>query len=339
MKFTIRFADQIVGSLIILALGILVFVIFMLGSSQRWFSRDYNFKTYFSSAAGLSQHMPVQYKGFTIGRVQSVRLAEDDRVEVQFTIFDTYISRARQGSLVEVLVSPIGGIGGSQFMFYPGAGTEPLAEGETIPAVNSSEGKRLLALGLAVRPDRDDSLNVIMNRAGTLLATLNDTLLEVQEAFVGTERTRLGRTMGEVEIAASGLRVMSQRLPDDLDQTLARIMAQVEPILENLKRLSDKLADPESSVMAVLDSEGAVYTDLTASLNAISGTLRNLEKTSEFIPPQLPQIAVLLSDLHTALKTAEDVLIALTNNPLLKKGVPVHRESGEGGTRPRDLEF
>jgi phospholipid/cholesterol/gamma-HCH transport system substrate-binding protein len=116
-------------------------------------------------------------------------------------------------------------------------------------------------------------------------------------------------------------------------------MAQVEPVLTNLNALSAKLSDPDGSVMAILDSEGEVYADLIASLDAISGTLRNLEKTSEFIPTQLPQAAAVLADLHTALKTAEDVLIALTNNPLLKKGIPERKETRAGGTRPRDVEF
>ena len=337
MKFTIRFADQIVGGLIILALAILVFVIFMLGSSQRWFSRDYQFTSYFSSASGISQNMPVLYKGFTIGRVKTITLSEDDQVAVGFTIFDTYIDRVRYGSLVEVLISPIGM--GNQFMFYPGTGDTQVSEGAVIPAVSSTEGKRLLASGLALRPERDDSLNNIINRAGTLLATLNDTLIEVQDAFVGTDQTSLGRTMGEVEMAAGGLRAMAEKLPDDLEVSLDRIMNQLEPILENLNQLSVKLSDPEGAVMAVLDSDGAVYTDLTASLNAISGTLRNLEKTSEFIPTQLPQVAMLISELHTALGTAEQVLIALSNNPLLKRGIPPQREIKTGGSRPRDLEF
>jgi phospholipid/cholesterol/gamma-HCH transport system substrate-binding protein len=344
MKFTIRFVDQIVGSLIILALGIVIFVIFMLGSNQRWFSRDYLFKSHFSSAAGLSQNMPVQYKGFTIGRVKSVTLTDDDQVEVLFTIFDIYIDRVVQGSLVEVLVSPIGM--GNQFMFYPGAGTDRVLEEGFIPAVNSSEGKRLLATGLAVRPERDDSLNNLINRAGSALANLDEaliqvtnTLVEVQEAFEGSSRTSLGRTMGEVEQAAAGLRKMSQQLPSDLGDAWNSILIQITPILDNLNTLSTRLADPDGTVMSILDSEGEVYTDLVESLDAIAATLRNLEKTTDFIPPQLPQLAVLLADLHAALSSAQDVLTALTNNPLLKGGIPPRREPPSGGDRPRDIEF
>jgi len=339
MKFSIRFADKIVGSLIILALGIIIFVIFMLGSNQRWFSRDYYFYSYFPSASGLSQNMAVQYKGFTIGRVKSIQLDENDQVEVRFSIFDTYIDRVRNGSIVEVLVSPIGSLGGNQFIFYPGMGTDLVSEGETIPSALSAEGKRLLAIGLAQRTDRDDSISNIINSVGTTLVTLNSLLADVQEAFTGTNKTSLGRTMAGVEAAATGLQVMAEKLPADLEVSIEGIMEQLEPLLVNLREFSVKLADPDGSVASILDSEGAIYQDLVKSLDALSGTMRNLEDTSDFIPSQLPQIAVVINDLHASLQIFEDVLVAITNNPLLKRGVPERQETKAGGTRTRDLEF
>ncbi|MDR0624242.1 MAG: MlaD family protein [Treponema sp.] len=344
MKFTIRFADQIVGALIVLALAILIFVVFMLGSNQRWFSRDYQFKSYFSSASGLSDNMAVLYKGFTIGHVKSFDLTGDDQVEVGFTVFDTYVSRVRQGSVVEVIQSPIGL--GSQFLFYPGIGPEPVEEGGVIPAINSPEGKQFLANGLVSIPARDDSISIIMNRANTLLDTLNNVLVQVQDALVGTDRTTLGRTLGDVEIAASGIRNMTETLPvtigdsvDLITAQLEQVTGQLEPILANLNEFSAKLTAPDGAVSAVLDTHGDVYTKLIESLDSISGTLRNLERTSEFIPAQLPQVAALLFDLQTTLRTAEDVLIALTNNPLLKNGIPPKVETRTGGTSPRDISF
>lgn len=339
MKFSIRFADQIVGALIILALGMLIFVIFMLGSSQRWFSRDYYYKSYFPSAIGLSQNMAVQYKGFTIGHVKSIKLV-DDHVEVRFTIFDTYIDRVREGSIVEVIVSPIGALGGNQFLFYPGTGMEQIPEGTAIPIANSPEGRRLLAVGLANRPEQDDNINNIINSVGTTITGLNSLIAEVQEAlFTGTDKTSLGRTMGGVEAAATGLQKMAEKLPDDLENTIAGIMVELEPLLKNLRQFSDEIADPDGTVAAILDTEGDVYQELLKSLNALSGNLENLETTTGFIPSQLPQFGLILSDLHGALQTFEDVLVSLTNNPLLKKGIPEHNESKTGGVHTRNMEF
>jgi phospholipid/cholesterol/gamma-HCH transport system substrate-binding protein len=335
MRLTIRFADQIVGAFIILGLGILIFVIFMLGSNQRWFSRDYNFKTYFGSAAGLSQNMAVQYKGFNIGRVKSLELADDDRVEVNFIIFDTYINRVKRGSLVDVVVSPIGALGGSQFLFYPGLGDELLAEGETIPTLHSTEGKRLAALGLTVQPDRDD----LSNDIGALLANLNAIVFDVRaiasalrEAVGGNSSTSLGRTFEGLEMTMAGLQQIAETLPGKLEP----ILGNLEKLSGDLEDLAGSLANPDGTIASILNSEGDVYANLVSSLKAASGTLQNLEKTVSFLPAQLPQITSMINDLHVTIAQVEDVLVAVSNNPLLKRGIPQRRETNIGGANTRD---
>ena len=317
MRLAIRFADKIVGVSIIAAVGALVFVLFMLAINQRWFARDFVFYTYFESAVGLSQNMPVQHVGFSIGQVRAfepVSTPEGDIVRVRFVVFDTYIDRAREGSRVELIVSPIPVLG-SQFLFHPGSGAEPLEEGAYIPS----------ARGV-------DAVGSIIYDVGSLLSIVN-------EALEGTERTTLGRTLLNVEASAAALRQMIEGLSAGIGEGLESIMAQLEPTLAGIRTISEGLADPDGAVMSVLDGEGDVYAGLVASIEAIAGTLRNLEATTGYIPPQLPQIAALIIDLQMVLRTAEDVLVALTNNPLLRRGVPERVETGPGGTFARDMEF
>jgi phospholipid/cholesterol/gamma-HCH transport system substrate-binding protein len=331
MKFTIRFADQIVGALIILAMVILVFVIFMLGSNQRWFSRDYNFKTYCPTANGLSKNMPVQYKGVTIGRVKTFELV-GEQVEVRFIIFDTYIDRVKNGSLVEVLPSPIGGLVGNQFNFFPGMGKDLIPEGDTIPSVNSDEARQLVAMGLAVHPERNDNIGNIMNSVGNLLGTLNVILKDMEEAFAGTERTALGRTMG-------GLEQMAQKLPTDIEDTISRLMEQIEPILVNLRHVSNKVSDPDGPIESILDVDSDVYKNLVKSLDALAGTLQNVQKTSEVLPSQAPQLGAMITEVRALINTLQDVGTAAKNNPLLRGGVPEKKEINTGGANTRDMEF
>ncbi|GHV61322.1 hypothetical protein AGMMS49587_05130 [Spirochaetia bacterium] len=344
MKFTIRFSDKIVGALIILALGALVFVVFMLGSSQRWFSRDYKFVTYFDSATGLGKNMALQYKGFTIGRLKSFDLTQDDRVEVNFIVFDTYISRVTEGSMVDLEVSPIGL--GNHFLFYPGLGLEPLAEGALVPSVSSYEGQALLTDGLGFIPKQDDSISLIISRVNTLLENVNNVVVELEGAFAGSEATSLGRTLGGVEKSVAGVEkvvadvhVVTSTLPDTITDALDTILGDLRPILANLQTISADIANPDGAVAAILDADGAVYTNLVSSLEAVSGTLRNLEKTTDFIPAQLPQVAAMISEVRTVLDSMDKVLVALTNNPLLKKGVPGRVETQPTGTSLRDINF
>jgi len=331
MRLAIRFADKIVGLSIMLALGIVIFVLFMLGTNQRWFARDYVFYAYFQSAVGLSPNMAVQHRGFPIGQVRTVRLTEDDRVEVRFVIFDTYLDRARVGSLVELVTGPIP-VMGNQFLFFPGLAQERLQEGARIPLAGSPEAEQLVAMGIAAPLRGDDGIGSIIENVGSLLYVLN-------EALEGTDRTALGRTMLNLEASVASIQQAAESLSVSIVDNLELIVAQLEPTLAGIRALSEEISDPDGAVMAILDGEGDVYANLVSSLEAISGTLRNLEITTGYIPAQLPQVTAILIDLQMVLRTAEDVLVALTNNPLLRRGVPDRRETGPGGTFARDLEF
>ncbi|MDR2619199.1 MAG: MlaD family protein [Treponema sp.] len=355
MKFRIRFADQIVGVFIILALVSLVFVIIMLGKSQRWFSKDFSFHTEFPSAAGLNPNMAVLYRGFTIGNIKSYRLTGNDQVEVVFFIYEEYLDRVKKGSMVEVMVSPVGL--GNQFLFHAGKGEELLENNDFIPAVSSPEGRQLIIQGLADEPRHDDSISLLLNRASSILDAANRTLFAVNEALlVGTDATEIGRivqrvdrTMAGVETIPDTVNKTAGALLSDVDTLLAYIgdlrdmldseLARINPILADINTLSGKFVDPNGLIYSTLDNKGVIYNDLVDSLDSIAGILDNLDRTTAFIPGQLPQLAGVITDLRVTLKTAEDVLVALTNNPLLRRGIPEKVEVQSSGTSPRDVQF
>ena len=295
MRFSMRFADKIVGAFVVLALAILVVVIFMIGRSQRWFKYDYNYISYFESAAGLSKNMPVQHKGFTIGYVKDFNLADDDRVEARFTIFDEYRDRwVKEGSLVEVVANPFGL--GNSFIFYPGIGINILDEYSLIPDINSIEGKRYIANGMATKTDSGDSISDILNKVNELLDNINLSL----SAPPGSEDLPLAQTLRYFEEVARGL------------------------------------ADPDGTIMRVLDGEGPIYNDLVSMLESLSGILDDLDRSTHVLPSQLP---VILNDLSISLRDLQDLLVAISNNPLLKGGIPEKVETGPSGASQRDLEF
>jgi len=89
----------------------------------------------------------------------------------------------------------------------------------------------------------------------------------------------------------------------------------------------------------VLDTDKDFYTNLVKILVSVTSMLDSLDRTISFIPSQLPQVAGLLMDLRVTMKTAEDVLVSLTNNPLLKGGIPKRTESQNSDISPRGIRF
>ncbi len=311
MKFSIRFSDQIVGTLVVLALAILVFVVFMLGKSQRWFVQDYQYKTYLTSASGLSANMAVQFKGFTIGHVKDFSLTEEDTVQVIFTIFEEHRYRVTEGSLVHLFASPIGL--GNSFIFFPGLGTEELPEGSVIPEAASQEAKDLIAKGLTSSPETNDSIGNIISNVEQITNELNKLVKDLNNNF--------NPILADVK---------------DITEGVSR---QISPILENVQTLTDQLAEPSGTVMSLLDNEGPLLDNITEILNSLSGIMESLDKVVEFVPSQLPQIMLLLSQVNSALVDAQKLIVALNNNPLLRGGVPALNEAGPGAATPRNLEF
>jgi phospholipid/cholesterol/gamma-HCH transport system substrate-binding protein len=344
VKFRIRFTDQIVGFFVIVAIAALVFVVILIGGKQRWFVQDPTYKTYFSSANGLGQNMAIIYKGFPIGNVKSFVLTDDDEVEVVFSIYREYSGRVKQGSLVDLNVSPIGL--GNSFVFYPGLGEELLAENSYIPTVSSPEGQTYIQLKISSVPEKNDSITNILSYAEEITKNLNVVLLDIQSALEGTDQTSLGRTLGGVEATVVG----ASALPAALDGTLAGVndilaslqvqlnetLANLQPILTNVSALTGTLNEPDGLVYSALDTNGPIYTGLVKTIDSISAMIKNLDDTTKLLPGQLPGI---LLEVRNALKSVNDLLISLENNPLLKNGIPAQVETQSSGTNPRDVEF
>ncbi|ULQ59056.1 MlaD family protein [Brucepastera parasyntrophica] len=330
MKFKIRYADQIVGLLTIIAIAALVLVVFLLGSKQRWFAKDYLFQTEFDSGTGLNNGMAIQYKGFTIGKVKSVNLNKNDKVDVEFYIQDTYYDRAREGSVVELSVSPIGL--GNQFLFHPGNGVTKIPEGGFIPRMDSDEGQARIRTGMVTIQKKEDSISNLLTQANTLIVRVNSVLAQVDEAFAGTGDTSLTKTMLGVEQTLTNV----AGITGTLDRDLAGIIADIQKITSEL---GEEVANPTGLIPALIDPEGALFGSLNEALSAAAGTIENLEKTTALLPAQIPQIAGLVGELLTTLQSAQDVLTALSNNPLLKNGVPERVSTESGGTSPRNIQF
>ncbi|MCL2412428.1 MAG: MlaD family protein [Treponema sp.] len=319
MKFSIRYADKIVGTLVILGLAMVVFVILMLGSNQRWFKNDQLFKTYLTSASGININMAIQLRGFTVGNIRGIELTEGDRVEITFSIYEEYTHRITVGSLVEFQESPIGL--GSTFILHPGPLTNDLIdEGGLIPEMNSPEATVLIAAGLTVRPyGGHDNINAIVGEVRTLLETLNLSL-------AGEEREERSLTLVEI---FENVRIITADIAELTGERLNPVMDNLETITADAAVITSSLSDPS----------GVAMTSLEDSIVSIAGIIESLNQTAEFLPTQLPQIAALISQLNPMLVSVQDVLTALANNPLLRGGIPQQTETSPGGAGPRNLDF
>jgi len=330
MKFKIKFADQIVGTLSIMAIAALVFIIFFIGSKQKWFVPKHPYYTILSSASGVSEGMGINYKGFTIGKLTKVALTEDDKVRIDFYISDEYIQKSLTGSIIEMAASPIGL--GTSCTFYPGNGTEIIPDESFIPEKSSAEAKELISSYMVTIPENSDGISAIIGTAMGLVSDIDSLVVELRDAFAAKTGTKTLDDGQTVEDPASNGALKDILL--NVDETLS----QVAQIMANLEVLTANLSDPQGLVPKLLESEASkgTFDQLFASINT---TIADVNGISTSVNEEMPQISVLMSQVQIMLQQIQDVLEGVKNNPLIKNGVPTRVDGESSAPKSREDKF
>ncbi|ORC30673.1 hypothetical protein B4O97_17965 [Marispirochaeta aestuarii] len=343
MKFKIRYAEQITGIFVLLAIVFVGLVMILMGINQRWFKNDPSFYSIFDSAEGLKRGMSITLKGFQVGKVNDISLMDDNRVEINFSIFDNFHEKIYENSILELASNPLG-LGGG-LILYPGLKpTDPLPGGAYIPSTDFDEGRRLVSAGL-VQISRSDAVNVLMNDVSTIIAVATDTLLSLNDLIETTTSTLAGQNPGPVGGTIRNVESISSQLADSMEGLTGRLNA----TMANVEKLSGELSDPrkfmsdivasDSSIAMFLDDKARLYTEIEGILTGINKSLVQLEEFAVFINATTPQLSGIIEDGRVALDHGKDVLEALKNNPLLRGGISETKEQAAIYKSYRDRDF
>jgi len=323
MKFRIRYADQLVGFFLLLAVLAIAVILVFLGINQRWFAKDYEFRSRFDSASGLSVGMPIMLKGFEIGKIKRIELNDDNQVDVLFSVQDTYYSRVLPNSVLELTSSPIGL--GVTLDFHPGSGAGlPQPELSFIPSLDLPEGQDLVSAGLVAIPKGEDVIGSVIGKLNPILDDVRSTLTQIKRVVGTVDLALQGKSgpMGEMVMDLS-------RTPDRVNALIADVGARIEEISReanaaiasfgtvatsaqgtvdsvsadlvavaaNLKTTTDgltetrglvtRLLDPKGSVATILNDQNALYGRIEGSLqqvqDAVTGVNRIVDQVNAFV--------------------------------------------------------
>ncbi len=376
MKLRIRFAEQVVGVFVLLAIvGVGVILVFI-GVNQRWFARNYSFTSKFASGEGLAVGMPITLKGFEIGRISRISLDPQNEVDARFYVQDTYYDRVHKYSVLELATSPIGL--GVSLKFHSGKDQgPPLPEMSFIPSLDSREGRELVDKGLVDIPKGEDVIGSVISKLNPILDETRMTISEIRHMAgtldaamsgrgggpVGDMVVDLSATPAKVNKAVDGvsvrvntlldkLAVISDNLQDitvktrgvigDLSTNLDEISQNVKDMtadLKNTQGLAKRLIDPKGSIDTFLNDQNQLYNQVEDSIKNADQIIAQMRSFMEFVNGTRPQISSVLEKGSAALDTGKDVLEAAKNNPLLRGGVPKKTEPPDLLKGYRDEDF
>jgi len=364
MKLRYRFANQVVGVFVIIALALTVALIVLMGANQRWFRKNYEYFARFDTAKDVSVGMAITFRGFTIGRVRDISLNEDNQVDVEFTIQEEYIDKVTRDSLIQVVTNPLGG---GEILFHQGRQiTQPLPEGTQIPTYDSKQGLRLREENRVIVLRDADPIAQALSQIDPILTNVDRVLMnvvgltdEIQTALRGESNGPIAGSLIGVESTIGELQetvVRVNRVIDDTALQVGALLADVHVITTNLEQTTAALADPTGLVPTLLDPSGslatlldddnalfedieAIFVSLQSSIDGLNDSLAQVAEFADYLNTTQPQITTILEEGRQTLSGGQDVLEGLRNNPLLRGGIPEPREQPTTFRSVRDEEF
>jgi phospholipid/cholesterol/gamma-HCH transport system substrate-binding protein len=103
--FKFRYASELAGFFVLMALGLLVAGVFVTGRSQGWFERRFALRARVDSEEGifgLEQGAEVRVRNTVAGKVATIRPTEDGGLEATFVIMERFRSFVRTDSVARI---------------------------------------------------------------------------------------------------------------------------------------------------------------------------------------------------------------------------------------------
>jgi len=342
MKFIFKYTERIVGTFVIAAVAIVMIVAGLVAINNKVFEKKYIFNTRFSDAIGLNSTTPISFKGYQIGRIRKFELNTENYIDVEFEIYEEFRNRITTKALLNKSKSLLGGATTIELIKSAEPDGQPIEETGYIPSLDTPEGKifarknniKLSGDALASMMSNLDNLLYKLNQDNNsedgaifrMLVNLADASKELKEVLASTDKT-LAELRGVKSSKNSTLASVvgnANTITENLEETTAQLtktLARTDSVLQAYQ-------NPNGLVPRMLDPEGKTIVEpLSKSLVKLFESLEKLNGLLEFVDSQSPDISIIMDETRQALKQTRRTMQGLSNNPLLRGGIP--SEQGE----------
>ncbi len=252
------------------------------------------------SGEGLSEGMPVKYSGFKIGKLNTLTLDEQGRVQVEVSIEARHLKLMREDAVIRLVKEGV-----------IGDGVLELSRG--------TESKAVLTEGAVVRFERANGLEQavieVKNRILPILDDLHQTLHDPQ--------SDVRQTLKNLREITAELQVTRKLMDKALVNADAKLNTEVAPLLQSLRQSASRA----ETISAELDKNlPALLKKADDSMENIRATTSSVREAVQKTAPQLPDMVN--ESRETLGKTGElvddskEVIDSLSTHWPLKNVVP-----------------
>lgn len=253
-----------VGFFAVAALGVVAVVMLMIGMENDLFTKKYELHFTVEKGTGFTRGMPVKLSGFRIGRLKSISLNEEAKVDIVVQIDQKYQKWIRRDSTAKLVKEGL--VGDAVIEVSVGSPTqEALKDRERLAYVKTKALDELAdELANKVQP--------VLNDVSGIIGYLNDPNGDIKQSMknfnalaLNMDRTRekadalleqSGGTMGEVSGKLSNVLdgtgdtlQKANRSFTTLDQKLPALLTSAENSLNNVEKISGDLKLAEQTLL------------------------------------------------------------------------------------------
>ena len=285
-------------------LAILAFfsAVVFIGVQQDLFTQKYKLRFTVEKGTGFSRGMPVKLSGFRIGRVKSIALNENARVDIYLQIDRKYQKWIRADSAVKFVKEGL--VGDNIIEVSAGSpGSVMLQDGDTI-GYEKTKGLEEVANEIA------EKVKPVLIEVREIIGYLNDPDGDIKQSLRNIRAVSGGlqSTPGKADALLASAKDDVHRVADRAVAVLDSTTERVDSLAEPLKRVDRAVGTIEERIPTVLDK-------IDGAMDHLVTTSREMESASRGALPRVEPLVgradAVLAGADTAVQTLNDRLPAM----------------------------
>jgi len=264
--FRLRHASELAGVFILVALGLIVVGILLIGRAQQWFEPTYTYRVTFPEEGtfGVQKGAVVQLLGTPIGYVERIEVDEEGAMHALLRVRGQFVRFIREDSVV--VAKRQFGIAGDTFLeITPGQGAPLTEEEPVLPIRKDTEITELLQ---SIARQIEASLVPLLKEVELTLAEYRGLAADLRSRDGELQRA-LAATRSILETIERGEGSVGRLLRDP---TAAR---EVEGILTHVRELTGRLEESRAKLDAILENLRRASETLPATVETVHHEIRD----------------------------------------------------------------